>query len=244
VASAQIAAEPENLAANIGKHVGFIEAAAEQGAELIVFPEMSLTGYECERAAAQAVHADDQRMDDIRTIATERHITVVAGAPVLIDGGLHIGALIFTAGGSTAIYAKQYLHPGEELVFSPGVGHVPMVNVTDERLSCAICFDIEHAEHPMSASRRGTTIYAAGIFYFPTGMDHAHQLLRSYACTFGMAVVMSNFCGRCWDRDAGGRSAIWDPGGAKLAEGDPAGECLLIARKVDGVWSGSSIRGT
>ena len=55
IAAAQSISIAGDLAANIQRHLRFIEVAAEQGVELLVFPELSLTGYENEVAAALAI---------------------------------------------------------------------------------------------------------------------------------------------------------------------------------------------
>lgn len=52
--AAQCAVQAGDLAANLALHLDFMRRAAEQGARLIVFPELSLSGYEPALASALA----------------------------------------------------------------------------------------------------------------------------------------------------------------------------------------------
>lgn len=50
IAAAQSISVAGDLPGNIARHLDFMASAAEQGVQLLVFPELSLTGYEPERA--------------------------------------------------------------------------------------------------------------------------------------------------------------------------------------------------
>lgn len=55
LASAQTCAIAGDLSGNIQRHLAFMVAAAEQGVQLLVFAELSLTGYEPALAARLAI---------------------------------------------------------------------------------------------------------------------------------------------------------------------------------------------
>ena len=76
-------------------HVELAETAANHGARFIVFPELSLTGYEPNLARELALKATDPKLKPLRKVAEEGVLTIVAGAPMLSDVGLHIAAFIF-----------------------------------------------------------------------------------------------------------------------------------------------------
>ena len=46
VAAAQSTSVPLDVVANVRNHLRFLEAAAQHGVQWLVFPELSLTGYE------------------------------------------------------------------------------------------------------------------------------------------------------------------------------------------------------
>ena len=61
--AAQISATPGDVEKNLAQHIDAIHAAASQGADAVVFPELSLTGYEPELAGGLAMAPTDSRLD-------------------------------------------------------------------------------------------------------------------------------------------------------------------------------------
>jgi len=62
IAAAQIKPIDKNIDANIQNHLRMIELAAQQNVKLILFPEMSLTGYERDKAEALSFTENDERL--------------------------------------------------------------------------------------------------------------------------------------------------------------------------------------
>ena len=92
--------------------------------QLLVFPELSLTGYERGLAAELAIAPDAEVLQPLRDFAREVGVTTVVGMPIRLsdDSPVLIGALVLGADGSLGVYSKQHLHPGEEVAFAPGTG--------------------------------------------------------------------------------------------------------------------------
>jgi predicted amidohydrolase len=123
IAAAQSTSIAGEIASNVVRHLRFGTIAADRGAQLLVFPELSLTGFEPGVARSNAVCAETPVLDSLRCLAGGAHMTVVVGAPMLNDSvELYIAALAIRPDGSTLIYTKEYLHPGEEHTFVPGSG--------------------------------------------------------------------------------------------------------------------------
>ena len=57
IAAAQVASVCGDVVQNIAIHAAAIEAAAKQDVSVLIFPELSLTGYEPDLAAALAITA-------------------------------------------------------------------------------------------------------------------------------------------------------------------------------------------
>ena len=53
--------------------------------DLLIFPEMSLTGYEREEAKQLAFTPNDTRLEKLRQLSHDHNITLVVGAPIQID---------------------------------------------------------------------------------------------------------------------------------------------------------------
>lgn len=228
LAAAQTIPFSHDTEANIQAHLRLIDSAAEKGVQLIVFPEMSLTGYERESAAELAFTENDTRLDAFKAKAIEHQMIIIAGAPIRINADLHIGSFVFSPDGTVSVYTKQFLHTGEELFFAPSFDHNPFIELENERISFAICADITNPLHPANAGEKATTLYVASIFYSPGGISEAYRQLSEYAKTYNMNVLMSNFGGPSYNSPSAGQSAFWNNSGALIAQLGNQTEDLLV----------------
>ena len=116
IAAAQSRSVPGDIDVNIERHLQFLHVAADHAVGLIVFPELSLTGYESTLAKHLAMTPRDERLRPLDE--------TVVGAPLAAGRGEpYLGAIAFTPAGTIA-YAKQHLHDSEEAYFSPEIGTV------------------------------------------------------------------------------------------------------------------------
>jgi predicted amidohydrolase len=239
IAAAQSISIAGDLAANIQRHLCFIEVAAEQGVELLVFPELSLTGYEGEAAAALAIDPHDAVIQPLRDLARTLGITAVVGMPIRADKptAVWIGALVLGADGSLGVYSKQHLHTGEERIFAPGIGGATL-RIGDDKVALAVCADFNHASHAAAAADQSANLYAAGVLISEKGYEPDSALLHGYARHHSMAVLMANHGGLTGGWQSAGRSAIWSETGDLVASAAGAGDCVVVAQRRDGEWSG------
>lgn len=228
IAAAQTIPQDGNLAANIADHCRLAAQAAAKGARLIIFPEMSLTGYMLDGASQHAIAANDARLDVLKDTARNNNIMMIAGAPVRIADKLYIGAFIFHLDGTMDTYTKIYLHTGEEKFYEPGIDNKLLFSLDGQRISVAICADITNPQHPADAAERNTTLYTASIFYTPKGLPEAYEQLSSYAKQYGMHVLMANFGGPSCNIDTASKSASWNKNGELVAQATEPGEALLL----------------
>lgn len=228
LAAAQTKPVDNDFAANLQTHLRLCEDAAGKGVQLILFPEMSLTGYLLETAAQMAITPDDARLAPLQALAVKHQLTIIAGAPVRTGNQLHIGSFIFQPDGQTALYTKQFLHGDEVNYFTGSSSYNPMLHIGNERVASAICADLTHPEHPEAAHRKLATLYAAGIFYTPSGIAEAYEQLSGYAKTYRMHVLMANYSGPSCNFEAAGTSAFWNTDGKLVAALDKDSEGLLV----------------
>lgn len=243
IAAAQTIAIAGDLQANIARHLCLMEAAAQQGVQLLVFAELSLTGYEPTLAAALAITPEDAVLAPLRERARELRLTAVVGMPIRLQamGAVHIGALVLAADGSLAVYTKQHLHPGEDAVFAPGQGGAALV-WGEDRIALAVCADFSHASHARQAAESGANIYAAGVLISEGGYAPDTALLQSYAAEHCMLVLMANHGGPSGGWACAGRSAIWGVDGELIAAAPGVGDALVIARRdTAGHWRGEQV---
>ncbi|GAB5343746.1 carbon-nitrogen hydrolase family protein [Pseudomonas fluorescens] len=239
LAAAQTTSIAGDVPANIRRHLAFMQTAAARGVQLLVFPELSLTGYEPALAAGLAIAPEDALLEPLRERAQALRLTAVAGMPIRVapGAGVLIGALVLGADGSRAVYTKQHLHPGEEVAFVAGQGGAAL-EWGDERIALAVCADFSHASHPRQAAEAGANVYAAGVLISEGGYATDSALLQGYAAEHRMLVLMANHGGPSGGWACAGRSAIWSADGSLLAAAPGMGDALVIARRDGEHWAG------
>lgn len=241
LAAAQTKPNRGDIDANLLDHYRLVKLASANGAQLIVFPELSITGYEREDAARLAFTENDTRLDHLKKLASENNITIIAGAPIRIESNLLLGEFCITPNDFVSIYTKQFLHTGEEVYYQPSFDYNPMLEIGNEKISCAICADIDNPLHPENASKNDSSTYIASIFFSPNGIPQAHQSLQSYASRYQMNVLMANFGGDSYGSPSGGRSAFWNNKGELIAQMGDSGSGLLIVEHKNSSWVGQII---
>lgn len=253
MAAAQTVPRRGDVEANVEEHVRLVRAAAEEGARVLVFPELSLTGYELDLASDLAFTEGDPRLRPLVETASACRMTLVVGAPVRIGARLHIGAFILAPDRSAELYTKRHLGafpadaspdrvvpPAEATVFQPGDRN-PLVRFDGHVAAVAVCADTGRPSHPAEAARRGATIYLASMFFTPAELETEAARLRNHAARHAMAVVMANHGGPTGGLAAGGGSAIWSEKGELLAQLEGSGGGLAIAREHGTAWRARAI---
>ncbi|SMD15333.1 carbon-nitrogen hydrolase family protein [Sporomusa malonica] len=242
IASAQTSPQNKDINRNLYDHYRLIRLAADNGANLIVFPEMSITGYVRESAKKLSFTENDSRLDKLRELAVDNKMIIIAGAPIIMDSGLYIGSFIIFPDNSISIYTKQFLHAGEEKFYAASFDYNPIIKLDDERISLAICADIDNPMHAEKANKANCTIYIASIFFTPKGMIEAYNLLSNYAKKYSMNVLISNYCRESWGLESGGKSALWSKNGDLITGLDAKSTGLVIGQKNKDIWRGMIIK--
>jgi predicted amidohydrolase len=213
VAAAQPLITARDLPANAAAHAAAIRAA---DARLVVFPELSLTGYEL---TAAPVSADDDALAAIVAACAETGAVALAGAPVREpDGREYIAMLRFDATGATVVYRKRHLGGDETARFIPGEG-AAVLELDGRRIGLGICKDTGVADHVRAMAALRIDAYVAGLVHRPEELAVQDRRGASIARTCSADVVFASFAGPTgggFDRTAG-TSTIWAPTGATIA---------------------------
>lgn len=230
IAAAQSPSIAGDIDANVRTHLRFIEAAQAQGVELLLFPELSLCGYELPLLRDCQLTPDDGRLAPLRNAAIAAGMRIIVGAPLADDSDALpcIAAFSFLPDGTSTIYRKQYLHPGEELYARPGAMGAHCQELGGQRYAQAICADATHYQHAADAAADGASIYLAGVLISEAGYANDAAKLQRYASDFGMGVLMANHAAPSGGYAAAGRSAWWTAGGVLSAEVTGPGSALLV----------------
>ncbi|WP_327371235.1 carbon-nitrogen hydrolase family protein [Streptomyces sp. NBC_01217] len=220
-----------DVAANAVIHA---EAIGRSGARLVVFPELSLTGYDL---AAPAVSPGDPRLGPVVTACREARATALVGAPVGdADGREYIATLAVTGEGASVVYRKMWLHGEEVNRFTPG--EKPEVLVVDGlRLGLAVCYDAAVPEHAAATAALGIDVYAASTLYGPGPGQAARRdgHMGRVARDHGVWAVLATSAGPSgvYALTSGG-SGFWAPDGTPaLQAGQEPGAVVSTALGAD-----------
>jgi predicted amidohydrolase len=154
-----------NFSENLERHCALAEAAARDGADAIVFPELSLSGYNVQDAAQDiAMHIEDSRLQPLRELS--RRLTIICGGIELSeDYGVYNSAFMFEDGSSESIHRKIYLPTYgmfEELrYFSAGQQIRAVTSKRLGRIGVAICEDFWHVSVPYLLAHQGAQLLIA-----------------------------------------------------------------------------------
>jgi predicted amidohydrolase len=227
IAVAQTKPAAGNIDSNIINHLTLTTLAADHAADVIIFPELSLTGYEPSLAKQLATDIDDSRLAAFQQLSDARQISIGVGVPTKTAMGIHITMIIFQPGKPRLANSKMYLHADEEPFFVSGE-NLPGLIIKNTPIALAICYEISVSEHSEKAHHSGAHLYIASVAKTVKGVEKAWAGLSEIAASYGMMVIMSNSVGLCEDGICGGKSAAWDEGGTLLGQLDDTGEGILV----------------
>ncbi|MBT0569322.1 carbon-nitrogen hydrolase family protein [Curvibacter sp. CHRR-16] len=251
LAAAQSCSVPLDIAANVQHHLQLIHAAAQHGVQWLVFPELSLTGYELPHLAALAKPPHEWLDEDLLPLqqaAQQLGMSITVGLPVQL-AGLNkpcIAALTLHPHAAPSLYCKQYLHGSErEFAASPTLdgtapaAHVQRLLASSQSsnpatvslpIASAICFDSNQAAHAQAAAHAGAQVYAAGVLVSPQSYAADAALWQQAAQANRLCVLIANHGAPSGPYASAGRSACWAPDGTLLGEVAGLGTALLVVQ--------------
>ncbi|MEI6846714.1 MAG: nitrilase-related carbon-nitrogen hydrolase [Chlorobiaceae bacterium] len=151
-----------NFDENLAQHCTLTEQAIREGADAIVFPELSLTGYNVQDAAQDiAIHIGDARLAPLHELS--RKICIICGGIELSDDyGVYNAAFMFEDGVGQSIHRKIYLPTYgmfEELrYFSAGQTINAVSSKRLGRIGVGICEDFWHVSVPYLLAHQGAKL--------------------------------------------------------------------------------------
>jgi predicted amidohydrolase len=206
--------------------------ARAQAAELLLCPEMSLTGYQIGAAAVAtlAEPADGALAQAVAAIARRHRIAIVYGYPELNADGQPYNAVQFMGadGQRIAHYRKTHLFGDiDRAQFSPGDAAPVVFDWNGWRLGLLVCYDIEFPE-----PARGLALQGVDAILVPTanmvGFDEVQRvLLPARALENRVFVAYANACGQEGDTTYGGLSSVCAPMGEVQAQAGRDEQLLL-----------------
>ncbi len=244
VGLAQIYPRLGDVTANVGKHLEWINRAASQGVDLLVFPELSLTGYGIQDLAQEvALTPSSQQPLFGQLLAASRKLDVVVGFVERDRRGQVYTAGAYLSKGQVAhihrkVYLPTYALFDEGRYFAWG-DDVRAFDTPFGRAGLLICEDFWHASPPYLLWLDGADVLLLTSASPGRGLSQADKLdstrfvelvNQAYASLFGNFVLHANRVG--WEDGIvfWGGSSIFGPNGELVAQAPYFEEALLTAQ--------------
>ena len=239
---AQVKTKLGNVSANLDQHLAFIDQALAQNVQLLVFPELSLTGYVLQdlvpTVACRPV-ADDPIFTKL--LAASQNLDLMVG--FVDEDSRHrffIAAAYLSKGQVLHVHHKVYLPTygmfDEGRFFAWG-DSIRAFDTQWGRVGMLICEDFWHASPPYLLWLDGADILLMQSASPSRGLDDHEQLGSSrwvehvnqaYASLFTNFVVHTNKVGFEDGLNFWGGATVFDPNGDRVAHGPYFEEALTV----------------
>ncbi|HEY8487479.1 MAG TPA: NAD+ synthase [Thermaerobacter sp.] len=235
IAIAQVNSTVGDLEGNARKLARFAAEAGRAGADLVVFPELALTGYPPEDLVFRPAFVDATRRQ------LDRLAVELAGGPVALVGFVHgerdlyNAAAVLQGGQVRAVACKRFLPNygvfDEERYFAPG-RRALVLRLRGIALGVSICEDLWYPHGPIrEQALAGGAAILLNLSASPYHMGKPREregLLVTRATDFGVAIVYANLVGGQDELVFDGNSLVVSPAGEIVARGRPFAEDLIL----------------
>src|SRR5215217_2920377 len=232
IAVAQISCSLGDPETNLSKVRDFSRRAKDAGAEMVVFPEMTDTGYSMSIIQKHAGHWKSGFVPGLQEIASEVSIAIVIGVSERDELSIYNSQLLVDARGHTvAKYRKTHLYAvapiGEQTCFTAGDAFASFA-FGGLRFGFSICYDLRFPEmfRKLVSEQNVGAFVISSAWPFPR-VEHFRVLAQARAIENQSYVIASNRVGKDDGLWFCGNSAIIDPRGVIIAAASADREELI-----------------
>jgi predicted amidohydrolase len=240
IAAVQMRSPARAVDANIARIVELTVEATEEGVQLAVFPECSVTGYgydDVEAVQEDAISLDDARLDVLRNACASRNINIVVGLIERNGNKVYNTSVLIDRAGSIAGHHRKLHLPclGADRFVSQGDIEPASITTNVGQVGLLVCADMIFPEAARVCALKGAEIIAISACV-PRGIRvYADSLIRVRAYENCVFVAFADGVGEdgAWTYD--GRSQIADPSGAVIAQAPEEGDHIISvqANRID-----------
>ncbi|MDR9752077.1 carbon-nitrogen hydrolase family protein [Pseudomonas sp. SZMC_28357] len=212
---------PLDVAGNLQRlHQLALEA---KGADLMVVPEMFLTGYNIgvDAVSVLAEVYNGESAQQIARIAKTIGIAIAYGYPERAEDGQIYNAvqLIDAHGERLCNYRKSHLYGDlDHSMFSAGQAELPVVELNGWKLGLLICYDLEFPENARRLALAGAELILVPTANMVPFEFVADVTVRARAFENQCYVAYANYCGHEGEIQYCGQSSLAGPDGNRLAQ--------------------------
>ncbi|HKG85088.1 MAG TPA: nitrilase-related carbon-nitrogen hydrolase [Beijerinckiaceae bacterium] len=195
--------------------------------DLVVFPELFLSGYTTSKPEELAQDLEGSEMDAIARLATETSTAVILGAPERAPAGIANSAIsVDRYGNIMGTYRKTHLFGSERDAYVAG-NELLIVDLDGVRAGIMICFDVEFPEVARALVKAGANLLVTiSANMDPFGRDH-DVFATARALENGVPHLYVNQVGRGEAFTFAGGTMIVSADGDRLAEAGAAKEKVV-----------------
>lgn len=237
VALAQCNLVVGDLDANVTALVNAVAEAAANGCDLVVFPELAVTGYPPEDLLLKPAFVRDNlaAIGRVAAATTSSCVAVVGFVDRHDDGSLRNAAAVCHGGRVVGVYAKRrlpnYAVFDEQRYFVPGDEPPVLYEVAGVPMAVSICEDAWHPGGPIAAAAAGGARLVANLNASPYHAGKValrEAMLAERAHEAGCPIVYVNLVGGQDELVFDGASLLVDASGAVVARAAQCAEELLV----------------
>jgi predicted amidohydrolase len=222
---AQLAPQVRDVPANLSRVRTVLDSSKDT--DLVLFPELFLSGYELGDAQAVSIELDGPEVGVLLEAARHNDSAIVVGAAERVTNGVANSALCISRRGELAgVYRKTHLFGAEAGSYVPG-DELLTVELDGRTVGVMICFDIEFPEVARTLALRRADLLVT-ISANPEAFRRDHEVfVPARALENGVPHLYVNRVGRQEEITFGGTSVAIDPEGTVLSAAGPEDEELL-----------------
>ena len=232
IALVQHISMPDNIAASIDRIACYAKKASDAGAQLLLFPETSLTGYNNTADVNQRIaqSGDGDAAQAITQICQSNNIAVAYGFAETSDDKMYNSVQLIDAhGNKRSLYRKTHLWGEQDrTLFTQGDDLVPVIDWNGWKIGMLICYDIEFPETVRRLALEGAELILTPTALMSPWTTVADLIVPARAYENQLFIAYANFCGNEYEQHYVGHSCIVGPDGRTIAKASDQ-ELMLVA---------------
>jgi len=232
IALIQMKSKKGDVQSNLTVMVDFIKQASQERADIVIFPEMSLTGYfASEKYLPSAITIEDDAVKGIVALSKTYNLTIVFGLAEKDDHKTYISQAVAQGGQLIGIYHKHNVINDEAKIFTPG-DSLPVFNLGKLKFGLTICADIDLLELFTEYAKNGCNLVfecASPDLYgdsenrnwekgYAWWKENCIKKIGRYALDNKITIAVATQSGRNSEDDFPGGGYLFSPSGKLIAE--------------------------
>jgi predicted amidohydrolase len=204
-----------------------LQACAEEGADLVLFPELHLGGYVLDQRLALKADQAERVLGRLQAAADELGLSAVLGLPLRRGGALLNATAVLCPGAPARFAAKTHLFQGEKQWFAPG-NDLWEGEIAGWRCGLVVCYELGFPEIARVLALRGARLLLAPAAFADRRAHIWRAATVARALENGCYLAAANHAGPGGAGGFLGESRIVDPRGTVIAAA-AAGDDVLYA---------------